>query len=43
MQFGGPGAYLFLLVEMISSVLQECFAGRVPENYRNGASFKYLK
>ena len=28
---------------MISSVLQECFAGRAPESYRNRASFKYLK
>lgn len=34
---------MFLLAEMISSVLQEHFAGRAPESYRTRASFKYLK
>lgn len=41
MQFGR--ANLFLLVEMISSVLQAHYAGRAPESYRNRVSFKYLK
>ena len=34
---------MFLLVEVISSVLQECFGGRAPEDYRNRTSFTYLK
>lgn len=34
---------MLLLVETISSVLEECFAGREPESYRNRALFKYLK
>lgn len=34
---------MFLLVEMISRVLQEGSVGRAPESYRNRASFKYLR